>query len=223
MSIKVIGAGFGRTGTLSLKIALEELGFGKCYHMVELFRNRDEIVEWEHAFKGREPDWDTVFTGYQSTVDFPGCLYYADLIKKYPDAKVVLTHRDPASWYKSAYSTILTSRPRPGQLLKILIYYPFSDKARKILRVGLHNKTLIENSLFGGRVKDEQHVMKVFEQHLEQVKRTVPSERLLTYQVSEGWDPLCQFLDVPVPPVEFPISNMRGDFDEGMLGLLFSL
>ncbi len=223
MSIKVIGAGFGRTGTLSLKMALEELGFGKCYHMVELFRNRDEIVEWEHASKGKDPDWDTIFSGYQSTVDFPGCLYYADLIKKYPDAKVVLTHRDPASWYKSAYNTILTIRPRLRQLLKILMHYPFSDKARKVLRVGLHNKALIEDSLFGGRVKDEQHVIEVFKQHMEQVKRTVPSERLLTYQVSEGWEPLCEFLGVPVPGKAFPRSNMRGEFDEDIRDLFFSL
>jgi hypothetical protein len=204
-------------------MALEELGFGKCYHMKELYSNLDEVVEWERALRGEEPDWDAIFSGYQATVDFPGCLYYSDLIKEYPDAKVILTYRDPTSWYESAYSTILTMRPSFSQYLKIFMYYFFSDRARKVLKVDSYTIDLIEKRFFGGRTKDKQHTINVFKQHLEEVTKTVPSNSLLIYQVSEGWEPLCRFLGVPVPEIKFPISNLRGNFDKDIRDTFFSL
>jgi hypothetical protein len=223
VSIKVIGAGFGRTGTLSLKMALEELGIGKCYHMVELFKNCDQVIEWEKALRGGKPNWDTIFSGCQSTVDFPACLYYKDLLVKYPDAKVILTYRDPESWYRSAYETILTMRPTAWQLFKIYLYYPFSDRARNVLKTGLHNKALIENKLFGGDIDDKQHVIDVFVNHLEQVRNTVPADRLLVYQVSEGWEPLCRFLGVPLPDIDFPRTNPREKFNSEIRDRYFSI
>jgi len=223
MSIKVIGAGFGRTGTLSLKAALEELGYDKCYHMVEAFRHHHHVDYWKRAYRKQTVDWNELFNGYQSIVDFPGCLYYEELMGFYPDAKVVLTYRDPVSWYESAYSTILTIRPRADQLLKLLTRYPFSSKARNILHTGLLNRTTIERELFKGQVGNRELVIDVFNKHLDEVKSRVPAERLLVYQVAEGWEPLCDFLGVPVPDRPFPQSNKRTDFDSDLRDEFFSL
>lgn len=223
MSIKVIGAGFGRTGTLSLKTALEEVGFDKCYHMVEAFKNHQHVKQWKRAAKGKQVDWDDVFAGYQSVVDFPGCLYYEELLAHYPDAKVVLTYRDPMSWYKSAYDTILTIRPRDDQIKKMLKNYLFSSKARNVFHMGLQNRSTIVKDLFQGRVDDQQFVVDVFNKHLEEVKSKVPAHQLLVYQVSEGWEPLCNFLEVPVPNKPFPQSNKRADFDTDLRDEFFTI
>src|SRR6476661_1464331 len=106
MSIQIIGAGFGRTGTASLKIALEKLGYNKCYHMSELIQNPDQVVYWQTLQAGKEPDWEDLFKGYKATVDFPGCMYYKQMMVKYPDAKVILTLRDADKWWQSAHDTI---------------------------------------------------------------------------------------------------------------------
>src|SRR5215212_7838314 len=109
MSLEVIGAGFGRTGTMSLKVALEQLGYGPCYHMVELFEHPDHVERWEAAVRGEEPvDWEEVFAGYRATVDWPGAAFYKELSERYPEAKVILTVRDPDRWYESARNTIFT-------------------------------------------------------------------------------------------------------------------
>ncbi len=104
--LKIIGAGFGRTGTLSLKVALEELGFGPCYHMLEMFQHPEHIALWEAASKGHPVDWHQVFEEYQATVDWPGCAFYEQFMEAYPDAKVLLTVRDPDKWYESSQATI---------------------------------------------------------------------------------------------------------------------
>ena len=112
MTIRVIGAGFGRTGTTSLKVALEMLGFAKCYHMIEVMKHPDDARVWIDAARGRPVDWDTLFTGYQATVDWPGCTFYETLMARYPDAKVILTVRDPSSpdrWQQILAT--LSSRP----------------------------------------------------------------------------------------------------------------
>src|SRR4028118_1909160 len=106
MAIRVIGAGLGRTGTLSLKAALEEVGFGACYHMIELLGHPEQVHFWEAASRGEPVHWDALFAGYQSIVDYPGCRYYRTLMEHYPDAKVVLTVRDPDRWYESTRETI---------------------------------------------------------------------------------------------------------------------
>ena len=106
MPLKVIGAGFGRTGTLSLKVALEQLGFTKCYHMTEVFAKPDHVKLWDAAARGEPVDWEALFRGYQATVDWPGCNFYQEYIRLYPEAKVILTLRDPDRWYDSARQTI---------------------------------------------------------------------------------------------------------------------
>jgi len=135
MSIKVIGAGMGRTGTLSLKIALEQLGHDKCFHMFELFQKPERIVHFENAAKGEKVDWDGLFEGYQSAVDFPVAEYYKELADQYPDAKVVLTVRDPESWYKSCTDTIFQAGvPSPMQLVRTLFLAIVSPITRKRLK-----------------------------------------------------------------------------------------
>jgi hypothetical protein len=106
MNLEVIGAGFGRTGTMSLKVALEELGFGPCYHMREVFEHPEHIELWGAAIQGKPVDWEQIFGNYRATVDWPGCTFYNELLERNPDAKVILTVRDPQRWYESAYNTI---------------------------------------------------------------------------------------------------------------------
>ncbi|MFB2922872.1 sulfotransferase family protein [Aerosakkonema funiforme] len=212
MAIKVIGAGFGRTGTLSLKVALEMLGFNKCYHMDEMFENPQHKVFWENASEGKPVDWDALFENYQATVDFPWSCYYHQLIEHYPDAKVVLTVRDPEVWYKSALNTIYRVGRSPGENLLMSLQLPFSSTKRDIF--GLFR--LIEKDIwhrkFDERFKDKAYALAVFNQHIEEVKRTVPPEQLLVYEVKEGWEPLCRFLGVTIPDRPFPHLNQKTEF-----------
>lgn len=196
--LKLIGAGFGRTGTLSLKKALEELGFGPCYHMVELFENEGANEQWEAISRGLPVDWNTIFAGYQATVDWPACAFYKELMRVYPDAKVLLSVRDPEKWYKSAASTIYATSS--------LHRDPDSLHARMI-------NAIIWQGTFEGRFEDKDYAIDVFLRHNEEVKRYVPPEKLLVYDVKQGWEPLCAFLDVEVPAGKpFPYLNDRESF-----------
>jgi hypothetical protein len=200
VALSVIGAGFGRTGTLSLKFALERLGFDRCYHMKEVIENPSAAAHWSRAAEGEAVDWEEVFAGYRATVDWPACAFYRELADRYPEAKVILTWRDPERWYRSASQTIFQALqlplPRGGMTL---------EQARMARRV------LFEQS-FGGRIDDRDHVIAVFTRHAEEVKRTIPPERLLVYEVAEGWEPLCRFLEVPMPDEPFPQVNSTDEF-----------
>src|SRR6185436_1486507 len=166
MTLKVIGAGFGRTGTMSLKLALEQLGFGPCYHMVEVFKNPQAPQWWIDAADGK-PDWAKIFNGYNATVDWPNCTYYAELAEAYPDAKVILTERDPEAWFKSTQETIFPNQAPPdtGQ--------PFDTMVRKVIA-----------PLFDFRMREHDHVIDVFKKHNAEVRRRTPAERLLVYEVA---------------------------------------
>lgn len=200
--LQVIGAGFGRTGTLSLKIALETLGFGPCYHMTEVIKHPTHVGFWHRAARGEHMDWARIFRGYNATVDWPACTFYEALMTAYPDAKLILTVRDPHKWYESTRDTIYMSvRAVPPRLKWILP--PF---ARFIEMV----TALIWQGTFHGRFDDREHAIEIFNQHLEAVKRIVPPERLLVFDVREGWEPLCAFLEVPIPEgLPFPHANDR--------------
>ena len=210
MALKVIGAGFGRTGTTSLKAALERLGFDKCYHMFEFMAHPEHAKHWDAASKGKPVDWDALFEGYASTLDWPGCSYYKELMQRYPDAKVLLTVRDPERWYESASKTIFNTPRGLGPLLRLLF-----TNIRQVRSIFVVRRLLSKNT-FGGKEKDKAHAIRVFEAHIEEVKRTVPSEKLLVYNVKEGWEPLCAFLDVSVPAEPFPHLNDAGSFQERM-------
>ena len=212
MPLKVIGTGMGRTGTHSLKLALEQLGFGKCYHMSELFEHPEGIVHFEKAERGEDPDWDTLFREYQSAVDYPVARYYKQLIIQYPEAKVIHTIRDPESWYQSASRTIIwASKPSFGRIFKLMIKLPFKPELRKQMPILKFNGNLIERE-FGKDYKNKEEVIRRFNKHNETVLNTVPKERLLVFDAKEGWEPLCNFLGVPVPDAPFPQSNKREEF-----------
>jgi hypothetical protein len=205
MAIKVIGAGLGRTGTLSLKMALEELGFVRCYHMVELFTNGKHVRVWDLASRGEPIDWDALFEGYQATVDWPGCAFYAELMRRYPEAKVVLTVRDPERWYESSRQTIYYVRNAFPGWMRLLL--PRMRVVRRML------DRVAWNGMFQGRFDDKEFTIDVFNRYNEQVRRVVPPERLLVYEVREGWEPLCAFLGVPVPDGKpFPHVNDAAEF-----------
>ncbi len=203
MTIKVIGAGFGRTGTMSIKFALEELGFDKCYHMIEVMKKRGHAKFWYDASQGKDVEWNKIFDGYLATVDWPACTFYRELMEKYPDAKVLLTVRDPEKWYESTNSTIY--QLRHGALGWLTPFVPALNMMPKML----HH--LIWGGTFNDRFEDKAHAIKVFNDHIAEVKRVVPPERLLVYRVKDGWEPLCEFLDVPIPQTPFPHVNSKKD------------
>lgn len=202
--MKIIGAGFGRTGTLSLKKALEQLGFGPCYHMFEAWKKPRHIRLWLELSYGKKIDWKDPFQHFQSALDFPASLYYQELMDYYPDSKVILTVRDPGSWYESTFQTIYKFRNAFPNWMKIL----FPPGARYF--------DMIDRTLWGipgifkGRFEDREHSIKVFENHIKAVKDSVPSERLLVFSVKEGWKPLCEFLGIDkIPDKPFPHINDR--------------
>lgn len=192
--MKVIGAGFGRTGTMSLKVALEELGFGPCYHMIELFEHPEHVERWEAAVRSEPVDWEDLFRGYQATVDWPGAAFYKELSERYPEARVILTVRDPERWYESARNTIFTLRDVA------------SSRAPQVARDLASQKGFRD-------VEDRQQTIEAFNRWNEEVKETIPPERLLIYEVREGWEPLCDFLGVEAPEDKpFPHLNDSESF-----------
>jgi hypothetical protein len=214
MSLKIIGSGLGRTGTFSLKLALEILGFGKCYHMTELFQNPHGVKFFNDAEKGKSIDWNKLFKDYTSAVDYPVARYYKNIYAKYPDAKVIHTIRDPEQWYRSASATIFPAgNPFSWKILKLAVHLPFSKEAVKRIPVLMYTRKL-SHLEFGKDLKDKEKVISEFNFHTEDVIRTIPKEKLLVFDVRSGWKPLCRFLNVPVPEVPFPVSNSRDEFFE---------
>jgi hypothetical protein len=205
MGLRVMGAGFGRTGTLSLKVALEELGFARCYHMTDVLAHPEHAPLWEAAARGEPIDWEALFQGYQATVDWPGCAFYEAFMRRYPDAKVILTTREPEGWYASAHQTIFWVRKQFRGWTRLLV--PRMRQFRRML------DRVIWDGTFHGRFEDRNHAIEVFNRHNEQVGNTVPPDRLLVYDVREGWGPLCAFLGVPVPQGKpFPHLNDSAEF-----------
>jgi hypothetical protein len=179
MSIKIIGAGLRRTGTLSLKAALEELGFAKCYHMTEVLTHPGHAQVWDAAARGEPVDWDGLFKGYQAAVDWPGCSFYEELMRRYPEAKVILTLRDPEKWYESARQTIYYVRHAfPGWAR---LFFPRMRHLTRML------DRLIWVGMFQGRFEDKAFALEAFNRHNDEVRRIVPAGRLLVYEVRQGW------------------------------------
>ncbi len=193
MPIKVIGAGFGRTGTDSMREALIILGFGSCHHMMEVMGNEEQKQLWRALAQGAAPDWNRLLAGYASCVDWPSAYYWRELADFYPQARVILTYRSTESWWESFEKTIL---------------------------VGIENSTdpeslglaLIARQVFGGRAHDRAHAIAVYEANVEAVRRSVAPERLLVHNLGDGWAPLCAHLGVPVPSQPYPSRNSASDF-----------
>lgn len=194
MALEVIGSGLGRTGTKSMQTALNRLGFGPCHHMVEVITNPQTMPLWIEAAKGR-PDWDRIFEGYRSVVDWPGVRFWRELVARYPKAKVVHTTRDADAWFESTQATIF----RRENLERFKEGPPgaFADAFLGELR---------------DRLADRAYMIDYFRRHEAEVLAAIPAERLLVYPVGSGWGPLCAFLGVPAPDEPFPSENSRADF-----------
>ncbi|MBB6548750.1 sulfotransferase family protein [Nonomuraea rubra] len=213
--MKVIGAGFGRTGTRSLKAALELLGFGPCYHMSTVIAEPYRVRQWLDVGEGRSRDWDTLFAGFRSALDWPASAYWRELAGHYPEAKVVLTVRDPARWYDSVSATIFRSaleqRARPPLRRRVIRWMVARRAPDFALYPRMARATFID-PVFGGRLDDRDHVIEVFERHVAEVRAAIPAGRLLVFEPGDGWEPLCAFLGVAVPDVPYPQVNERAAF-----------
>jgi hypothetical protein len=212
--MQVIGAGFGRTGTLSLKAALEELEVGPCYHMVEaLWGDTSRIPMWKAAAEGDQVNWAELLEGFESTVDWPGCTFYEQLMHAFPDAKVLLTVRDPDAWYESVrdsiYATLIAGRN--GELQGGSETPPSPEAFQMI-------GALIWEGTFAGRFEDRDYAIGVFNRHNDEVRSRVPADRLRVHEIKDGWEPLAEMLGVPVPETPFPRLNDKESFAK-MVGL----
>ncbi len=193
--MQVIGAGFGRTGTMSMQAALEVLGY-RCYHMKEVPEQPGHLHIWHEFVAGRAPmDWQALFANFEATIDFPACTYYRELMREFPDAKAVLTVRDPQRWFDS----FLTLQETTDQFR----VFRFIPRARRFIRF----VDLLLDKVFG-TPRDREHCIDVFKGHNEEVQATVSADRLLVFQVQDGWEPLCKFLECEPPEgVPFPHLN----------------
>ena len=192
MALTVIGAGLGRTGTASIKVALERLGISPCYHMLELIENPQHLDFWMRAADGGV-DWEELFVDYDGAVDQPACLYWKELSEVYPDAKVLLSVRDANRWFESTQETIFAPAFREH-----IRQTPFGHFLERV----------VWRDLAAG-IDDRDFMTSYFEKHSQKVIDAIPSERLLIYEVKQGWGPLCEFLQASVPDEPFPHVNSR--------------
>lgn len=199
MPLEVIGAGFGRTGTASLKQALEELGYVKCHHMSEVFGDSRQADWWDRASRGEAVNWHEVFDGFKACVDWPSATYYKELAACFPDAKVILSTRDPESWYRSARESVYP----------ISVAFPpwitaLSKPMRKLKRATIR---AVWDGTFESRFEDKAYALRVFHRHIDEVKEAIPADRLLIHRATDGWEPLCQFLGKSIPDSPYPRVN----------------
>jgi hypothetical protein len=198
MPLKVIGAGMGRTGTTSLKAALEMLGFAPCCHFYNFLEAEVQslVPVWGELIDGTSKDWERVYSNFKAAVDCPAWFYYRELAAFYPESKVILTVRDADKWFESTQETVLSD--------SVLDW--INKTASPAMRKITDRATL---GAAGTKVHDRDYMIGWFERHNAEVKRTIPKERLLVYEVKQGWEPLCKFLGVPVPAAPFPRLNDR--------------
>jgi hypothetical protein len=198
MALKVVGSGLGRTGTKSLQSALNMLGVGPCHHMVEVFMHPESMALWVQASEGR-PNWDAIFDGYGSAVDYPSAHYWRELATYYPDAKIIHTVRDPDAWFESTQATI---------------FAPDGVAARAIASgegpAGAFFRSFTKGLV--GHLNDRGFLIDHFRRHNETVKAAIPAERLLIFEAGQGWAPLCEFLGLPIPKDPYPSENNRAEF-----------
>ena len=206
MALRVVGAGLGRTGTHSLKVAFEQLLGGPCYHMLEVLGHPDHIAVWAAAVKGDEPDWQLFLSGYVATVDWPAAAYYQQLSALWPDAVVVLSTRDSAAWWKSVHNTIFEATAREA---------PEGDELATDFRSMTH---AMLHDLFTPHWLDEKAAIAAYEAHNAEVRATIPADRLVEWQPGDGWEPICRALGVDEPDEPFPHVNSTADF-RAMIGL----
>jgi len=196
--MKVIGAGLGRTGTSSLQAALEELIGGNCYHMKTILLQPAHLQVWHDLATGKTSkiNWKRLFECYTASVDFPVCIYYRELMEIFPKAKIILTHRDPELWWNSFIR--LQNLVNKARLLSFCV--------PRLQKVSCFTEKIIIDDFFDGKL-EKQNCIKIFERHNASVRATVPKDRLLDYNIKQGWEPLCDFLNVKIPDTPFPHLN----------------
>ncbi len=195
MTLRVIGTGFGRTGTDSLRNALNILGFGPCHHMHEVMPSDAQKAMWDRKSRGEAVNWSEVYAGFGAAVDWPSAAYWEELIATYPDAKVVHTNRDPESWWRSYEKTIMAFLP------------VVKDDPEKVFAY-----RIVAEVALGGRYDDREACLARYRENVARVRDIVPKERLLVMELGEGWDRLCAFLEADVPPEPYPSGNTTSDF-----------
>lgn len=200
--VQVIGAGMGRTSTMSLKLALETLGFAPCHHMLEMRNVPQTAAGWHRAALGEAVDFAALLAGYKASCDWPSAAFWRELMRTFPDAKVVLTERPEEDWWQSISQTIF----------KVLRLPPDPDAPPERLAQRAMARAVIIDGVFGGEVDDRAHVVSIYRAHNIAVKAEVPAEKLLVFDGAEGWGPLCDFLGVPVPQTPYPNTNTTADF-----------
>lgn len=215
MSVKVVGLGMPRTGTSSLKAALESIGFGPCLHMDNLFNTPPLVKSWHQFLEKGEGDFGRLFPDFQSSTDFPGCLMYREIYQQYPDAKFILGTRDADAWYDSVERTIYSVVPNTEEgwagIRKRGEDNPrFENIGNALHLVGEY----LLNRYFQGDFLNRELTIKRYNQFYEEVSAFIPADQLLKYEISQGWDPICQFLGVDVPEAEFPYKNKTIDFQQ---------
>jgi len=211
--MKLIGAGLPRTATLSQKIALEMLGMGPCYHMVDVLGNLDRAAQWRQALDG-PARWDEIFDGYESTVDWPGAYFYEELMETYPDAKVLLSARDADAWENSMRETIW------GIFYGDCLMKDLSNARGRVDQrwfdyIGMMKEMWQRSGLLDAAGGADGAAM---QRYNEEVQERVPSDRLLVWTAGDGWEPLCQFLEVDVPDAPFPRVNDQKGFVDRVVG-----
>lgn len=202
MSIKVVGAGVGRTGTHSLKVALERLLGGGCHHMVEVFPSEEQKVGWTRAIDGKSVDWASLLSDFTAIVDWPGGSFWPELSEAFPDALVLLSVRPADQWYRSASNTIFVGLGQAAASDD-----PWMQAMARLLR-----------DRFDDRLDDPTAMMDAFERHNDAVRAAVPVSRLLEWTPGDGWEPICERLGVAVPAEPFPVTNTTEDF-RAMVGM----
>jgi len=205
VALQVVGAWLGRTGTNSLKLALEQLLDGPCYHMFELLAHQERLPDWERAVAGGEMDWDELFGGYRATVDWPGCAFWPELRSANPDALVLLSLREsPQAWWESMERTIipiLSGPPVPGD--------PDGGRGQAMIREMFRTRLTPDWA-------DRDSAIAAYERHADAVRSQVPAAQLVEWRTGEGWEPICAKLGLPVPPTPFPHENSSGDFADNV-------
>jgi hypothetical protein len=220
--MKVIGAGLPRTGTATLKAALDRLGLGPCYHMSEVMAHHEHADRWVSVNSGEPVDWDRVLDGYRSCVDWPASGFWRELAAAYPEAKVVLTVRDPHRWFASFHELLgegglpsLTAETAPEPARPLLATM---ERIRPLLdRIA---KATFGPDFSAGTHFDEDETVAAFQRHTETVREALPAERLLVFDVRAGWGPLCDFLGVPPPADPFPHLNESAALRQGLERLM---
>lgn len=193
--LRVVGAGVGRTGTLSLKVALERLLGAPCYHMMEVFGHPDHVPLWRDAARGRMPDWKALMHGYAAAVDWPASAFWPELASAFPDALVLLSVRDADAWWRSANGTIFPATERsPSELWRSMVDEMFASR-------------------FTPAIRDRDASIAAFERHNARVRAEVPARRLLEWRPGDGWEPICRALGLPIPAEPFPHTNTTAEFN----------